>query len=584
MTPCRNFPISRRTFFSASAALGAALATGTRPARAARKPNVILVMTDDQGYGDLSCHGNPHLKTPNLDRLHGESTRLTDFHVSPTCAPSRAAIMTGRHNNRVGVWHTIMGRSILQRDERTMADYFNAAGYRTGIFGKWHLGDNYPYRPQDRGFQEVLVHGGGGVGQTPDFWGNNYIDDTYFHNGTPKPFAGYCTDVWFDGAMQFIEENRDAPFFCYLPTNAPHHPYIVPPEFSAPFKDAGMKDDPANFYGMLANFDQNMGRLLGQLDALQLADNTIFIFMTDNGTAAGDGGGMRGAKGSEYEGGHRVPCFIRWPGGGIRANADLPMLTSQTDLLPTLLELCGLKASAARPFDGISLKPWLAEPNTPEPDRAIVVDSQRIELPEKWRKSAVLEKDWRLVNGEELYDLTSDPEQKNNVASAHPDRVTRMREIYDAWWESISPAFDDFCPLVIGAMGQGPSQLNAHDWHVEQAQIPWHQKHILQGLKGNGFWAIDVAEDGEYQFDLRRWPLETDAPINAAIDGGTALAISEARIAIAGLEQSKPVNPEDRHARFTLKLNKGETRLNTTFTGNNNEERGAYYCIVERVS
>ena len=191
-------------------------------------PNVVLVVTDDQGYGDLGCHGNPILRTPNLDALYRRSVRLTDFHVGPTCAPTRASLMTGRYCNRTGVWHTIMGRSLLRRDEVTMADVFAAGGYRTGIFGKWHLGDNYPYRPQDRGFHEVLIHGGGGVGQTPDAWGNDYFDDTYLHNGTPEKFSGYCTDVWFDGAMRFIEDNRDRPFFAYLATNAPHSPYRVP--------------------------------------------------------------------------------------------------------------------------------------------------------------------------------------------------------------------------------------------------------------------------------------------------------------------------------------------------------------------
>jgi len=579
-----NAGISRRTFLGAGTALASMAAI--RPASGAptRRPNVVIVMTDDQGYGDLQCLGNPHLKTPNQDTLHQQSLRLSNFHVSPTCAPTRAALMTGRYNNRVGVWHTIMGRSILQRGEKTMADYFANAGYKTGIFGKWHLGDNYPYRPQDRGFQDVLIHGGGGVGQTPDYWGNNYIDDTYFHNGTPKPFKGYCTDVWFDGALQFMTQHKDEPFFCYVPTNAPHGPYIVPPQYSQPFKDKGLKENQANFYGMLVNFDENLGRMMKHLESLGIADDTIFIFMTDNGTAEGDRGGMRGSKGSEYEGGHRVPCFIRWPNGTTATQRDLPMLTAHVDLLPTLLELCDIEAAGGQPFDGISLRPWLEKPETPEPDRTIVVDSQRIENPEKWRKSAVLEKNWRLVNGTELYDLDTDPEQKTDIAANNAGRVAKLREAYETWWESISPAFDHYCPLVIGVPGQGPSQFTGHDWHVEQPQIPWHQKYILQGLKGNGIWAVDVAEDGEYQFDLRRWPIELDIAINDTVEGGTALSINEARIAIAGVEQSTPVNPEDRHARFTLKLPKGETELLTTFVSNNGEERGAFYCVIQRTS
>ncbi|MHC5056243.1 MAG: sulfatase-like hydrolase/transferase, partial [Planctomycetota bacterium] len=254
--------------------------------RAATKPNVILVMTDDQGYGDLSCHGHPTLKTPHLDGLHAESTRFTDFHVSPTCSPTRAALMTGRYNNRAGVWHTIMGRSILLRDEVTAADVFAANGYRTGFFGKWHLGDNYPFRPEDRGFQTVWRHGGGGVGQTPDYWGNDYLGDTYWIDGKPTKFEGYCTDVWFDGLLKFVEANRERPFFAYVPTNAPHGPFISPPEYPN-----------QGFYGMIRNIDDNMGRLMKRLDELGLAQDTILIFMTDNGTAAGNfPAGMRGRK------------------------------------------------------------------------------------------------------------------------------------------------------------------------------------------------------------------------------------------------------------------------------------------------
>jgi arylsulfatase A-like enzyme len=295
--------------------------SGAHSRASERPPNVVLVLTDDQGYGDLACLGNPILRTRNLDALYGQSVRLTDFHVSPTCSPTRAALMTGRYNNRTGVWHTVMGRSLLRRDEVTMADLFAAAGYRTGIFGKWHLGDNYPFRPQDRGFQEVLCHGGGGIGQTPDFWGNDYFDDTYWHNGVLEKSTGYCTDVWFDAALRFIESNRHRPFFAYVATNAPHSPYRVAEKYSRLY--AGQTVPNAGFYGMITNIDENVGRLMRTLQRLGLEENTILIFMTDNGTAAGMQGGkgfnagMRGTKGSEYDGGHRVPCFLHWPAGDL---------------------------------------------------------------------------------------------------------------------------------------------------------------------------------------------------------------------------------------------------------------------------
>jgi len=339
-----------------------------------KRPNVVLVMTDDQGYGDLGCHGNDVIVTPNLDKLHARSVRLTDFHVDPTCSPTRSALLTGHYSTRTGVWHTIMGRSLLGKHETTVADIFifSTNGYRTAIFGKWHLGDNYPFRPQDRGFQEVLIHGGGGVGQGPDYWGNDYFDDTYFHNGKEKKFEGYCTDVWFDGALNFIEANKSQPFFCYIPTNAPHGPYNVADKYSKPYRDKGVKGNQANFYGMVANIDENMGRLMRRLKELDLEDNTILIFMTDNGTSGGHAGGMRGKKGSEYEGGHRVPFFVRWPAGGLDGPGDIGWLSAHVDVLPTLIELCGLKKPRGLAFDGTSLARLLKDKTSKWPDRTLI--------------------------------------------------------------------------------------------------------------------------------------------------------------------------------------------------------------------
>ncbi|MHC4485640.1 MAG: arylsulfatase [Planctomycetota bacterium] len=378
---------------------------GLKP-KGGKRPNVVLVMTDDQGYGDLGCHGNPIIQTPNLDKLYMQSVRLTDFHVGPTCSPTRAALMTGHYCNRTGVWHTVMGRSLLRKDEVTMGDVFSGAGYPTGIFGKWHLGDNYPFRPQDRGFGEVLIHGGGGVGNTPDYWGNDYFDDTYLHNGRRKEFRGYCTDVWFNVAMKFMEANKDRPFFCYIPTNAPHSPYNVADEYIKPYLDKGLPERQARFYGMVTNIDDNMARLMHRLGELDLEENTILIFMTDNGTSGGSySAGMRGKKGSEYDGGHRVPCFIRWPRGGLTGPGDIDRLTAHVDILPTLIELCGLKSPRGVKLDGDSLVPLLMGRDGSWPDRTLITDSQRIEHPEKWRKSAVMTDRWRLVNGTELLPL-----------------------------------------------------------------------------------------------------------------------------------------------------------------------------------
>jgi arylsulfatase A-like enzyme len=555
----------------------ACVAQGSRVSQQNKPPNVVLVITDDQGYGDLSCHGNTVLKTPNLDSLYGESVRLTDFHVSPTCSPTRAALMTGRYCNRTGVWHTVMGRSLLRRDEVTMADVFGASGYRTGIFGKWHLGDNYPFRPQDRGFDDTLVHGGGGIGNTQDYWGNDYFDDTYFRNGKPEKFAGYCTDVWFDEAMKFIEANKDRPFFCYLPTNAPHSPFRVPERYSDPYWGKGVK---ALFCGMIANIDENMGRLMDRLKQLGIEDNTILIFMTDNGTSGGRfDAGMRGRKGSEYDGGHRVPCFVRWPAGGMAGGVDVTKLTAHIDLLPTLIELCSLTGPEGVQFDGADITPLLKGKAQSLPDRTVITDSQRVEYPIKWRKSAVMTDRWRLINGEELYDMSVDPGQTTSVADKHPDVVAKLRNEYEAWWAGISTTFTDYCEIIIGSDKENPCKLTSHDWH---AHGPWNQDQVRQGQKRNSYWVVEVDRGGDYEIELRRWPKEAGAAITAPVDG-EAISAQKARLKIADFDQTKQIPKDARAVTFKAQLKAGKTRLQTWFIDGEDDSRGAYYVYVKRL-
>jgi arylsulfatase A-like enzyme len=477
-----------------------------------------------------------------------------------------------------------MGRSLLRKDEVTMGDVFSASGYRTGIFGKWHLGDNYPFRPQDRGFGEVLIHGGGGVGQGPDYWGNDYFDDTYFHNGEPEKFEGYCTDVWFNGAMKFIEANKNRPFFCYIPTNAPHGPYNIADEYIKPYLDKGLPERQARFYGMVTNIDDNMLRLMHRLGELGLTENTILIFMTDNGTSGGGySAGMRGKKGSEYDGGHRVPCFIRWPGGGLTGPGDIDRLTAHVDLLPTLIELCGLKSPRGVRFDGDSLVPLLTGGDESWPDRTLtlITDSQRIEHPEKWRKSAVMTDRWRLVNGTELYDIKADPGQKNNIASGRPAVVEELREAYEEWWAGVSERFDEYCEIIIGSDKQNPTRLMSHDWHT--AKVPWNQGAVRSGMQANGFWAVEIERDGTYRFELRRWPKELDAAINAAVDGGKAISATSARLKIADLDVTRVI-PNGAHAvTFSVGLKAGKKRLQSWLIDDEGESRGAYYVYAKRL-
>jgi arylsulfatase A-like enzyme len=356
---------------------------------------VILVITGDQGYGELGSHGNRIIKTPNIDRLHDESIRLTDFHVGPTCAPAWAGLLTGRYCKCTGVWYTILGRSLLRENEVTMADIFKANSYKTGIFGKWHLGDNYPFRPHDRDFEVALYHGYSGVDQTPDYRGNDYFDDIYFQNGESKAFKGYCTDKWFNQAMKFIEDNKGRQFFYYLSTNAPHAPYNVADSYSEPYRDM-VSEYRANFYGMITNIDDNLGRLRVKLKTLGIEKNTILIWMTDNGISAGCrldrhgfvideyNAGMCGMKGWEYEGGYHVPFFLYWQDGAFMGDKDVNQLTAHIDVLPTIIDLCDLKAPEKIMLHGTSLKPLLEGMDENLPDRVIVTDSQRVEYPIKW--------------------------------------------------------------------------------------------------------------------------------------------------------------------------------------------------------
>lgn len=543
---------------------------GELVARSGEKPNVVIVITDDQGYGDLAFTGNPAIKTPSIDRLRSEGTLLNNFHVDPTCAPTRAALMTGRYSNRVGVWHTVQGRSMLRRREMTMADIFSQNGYATGMFGKWHLGDCYPFRPEDRGFQHTVYHQAGGVGQAPDYWGNDYFDDTYVVNGELKRFEGFCTDVWFEEGMKFIEENKEKPFLAYIALNAPHKPLYCPLEYSDPYEGDPRVSYP-EFYGMVTNIDDNMAKLMAMLDREGLAENTILVFMTDNGTAAGLGegrgydGNMRGQKNSEYDGGHRVPFIIRWPDGRIEAGKSIESLTAHIDILPTFIELCGLDAPEIE-YDGSDISELLYTDGKDWPERALVVESQRVVDPIKWRKSAVMTDRWRLVNGQELFDIEADPKQVQNVASQFPEVVERLRAEYDTFWNDVSREHDLTSYMVIGSDRSPIVSLSSHDWLIDMLP-PWNQDHIKNGSVAEvSHWAIEVEQAGVYEISLRRWPVEADKGIN---DGtyGKAFNYKQARMRVGDIDEIKDIPPGAKEVTFRVKLNKGVTKLAPTFIG-----------------
>lgn len=535
------------------------------------KPNVVVVITDDQGYGDFAFTGNPAIKTPNIDKLRGEAALLNNFHVDPTCAPTRSALMTGRYSDRVGVWHTVQGRSMLRRREVTMADIFSANGYATGMFGKWHLGDCYPYRPEDRGFQRSVYHKAGGVGQAPDYWGNDYFDDTYVVDGKLQRFEGFCTDVWFDEGMKFIKENKDKPFFAYIALNAPHKPLYSPLEYSDPYENNPDVSYP-EFYGMVTNIDDNMAKLAKMLDDEGLADNTIFVFMTDNGTSGGiseEGrgydGGMRGVKNSEYEGGHRVPFMIRWPNGKIEAGKSIERLTAHIDILPTFIELCDLKAPEIK-FDGSSLSDLLYGDGENWPNRALVVETQRVVDPIKWRHCAVMTDQWRLINGTELYQLKNDPKQTTDVAAQYPEVFQRLRGEYETFWNDVSREHDLTSYMVIGSDRSPIVKLSSHDWLIDKLP-PWNQDHIKNGdVAEESFWAIEVERAGTYEISLRRWPAEADKGIN---DGtyGKAFNYKQARLRVGDIDETKDIPEGAKEVTFRVKLKKGITNLAPVFIG-----------------
>jgi arylsulfatase len=423
-----------------------------------RHPNIIFILSDDQGYGDFSCLGNPVLKTPNLDRLHDEAVRFTDFHVSPTCSPTRAALITGRHEFRNGVTHTINERERLTLKAITLAQVLQGAGYTTGIFGKWHLGDEAEYQPNRRGFDEVFIHGGGGIGQTypgscGDAPGNTYFSPAILHNAKFEKTRGYCTDVFFAQALKWMASVKGKrPFYTYLALNAPHVPLQVPKEYEQLYAGK-VGTNAAKFFGMIANIDDNVGRLLAQLKEWGIERETLVVFMNDNGGTVGAevfNGGMRGEKVTPWLGGTRAASFWRWP--GVFRPADVPALASAIDFFPTVAELAGVKPTPEMQaqVEGRSLVPLLRNPSAPWPDRVLFTHVGRWERGEaaqaKYRNCSVRSTRWQMVcvsnSGEkqwQLFDVKADPGEKHDVAAEHPDVVKELDAAYDKWWDSVQP-------------------------------------------------------------------------------------------------------------------------------------------------
>lgn len=596
----------------------------------AQKPNVIIVMTDDQGYGELSFHGNPVLKTPNLDRLATGSIRFMDYHATPMCTPTRGELMTGLDAARNGAVNVSSGRTMLRSDLPTMADLFTQDGYETGMFGKWHLGDSYPYRPIDRGFDEAIWFPASHLNGIPNVWDSDYFDDTYYHNDQPKSYPGYCTDVFFENAIEWMKEQagKNQPFLAYIPTNTPHGPHWAPQEdIEALEKDfeqsilndiePGLQKRLTPYLAMIRNIDTNIGRLLRFLDEEGLAGNTILIFTTDNGSSFGSryyNAGMRGKKREVWEGGHRVPLFIRYPQGDLGENRDIHTLTQVKDLLPTLLELCSIDVE--QKFDGASLVPMLRQGDQVLEERMVVINYSRmpfkvdqpvVNSPSLMRKegSVVLWKKWRLIygnppsasnnfivdNGVVLNDLVTDPLQEKNVADLYPDITQKMLEHLDRWWDDVKQLANEPQPVYIGSDLQNPVMLNSCEW---MDVFMDSQSQVRDGLPRNSHWKIQVMESGKYEFELRRWPRESGLNLRDSIpttkvtagilNPGVSLPIASAEIEVADAKKSRRLKIDADSAIFRIKLNEGPAKLQTWFKDEEgNPLCGAYYVYVKKL-
>jgi arylsulfatase A-like enzyme len=507
-------PFMTKLFTAAALALWSIL-----PLFAAGRPNVLVVLTDDQGFGDMGVHRNPILKTPNIDAFAKAGLRMKQFYVSPVCSPTRASLMTGRYNYRTGAVDTFLGRSMMFADEVTIAEVLREHSYRTGLFGKWHLGDCYPMRPQDQGFDEVLMNRGGGIGQPSDPpGGSSYIDPILFHNGEAKKFKGYVTDVLTDAAIDFVAAKSDMPFFAYVAYNCPHAPYQVTdadwkpyrgidlgpdafPKFGSPW--AGKKlnqEEIGKAYGMIANIDKNFGRLIARVP-----DNTLVIFLSDNGVGGERwNAGLRNRKGSVYEGGIRVPFFVQWK-GHFSGGRDIDMPAAHIDLAPTILDACGLAFPKDIKIDGRSMLSLWKGDDVNLPVRDLFFQWHRGDVPEMGRAFAVRGPKFKLVQAAgvnpgkyepklELFDLANDPSEQKDLAKEKPEVVRELQASHENWFRDVKSTRNFAAPRIhLGSPKEKVTTLTRQDWRGPNAG--WTPE-------SEGHWDVTVTRAGKYRLTV----------------------------------------------------------------------------------
>ena len=469
------------------------------------QPNVVVILTDDQGWGDLSFHGNTNLNTPNIDMLAGNGTSFERFYVCPVCSPTRAELLTGRYHPRMGVYSTSEGGERMDPDETTIADVFKASGYATAAFGKWHNGMQYPYHPNARGFDEYY-------GFCSGHWGH-YFSPMLEHNGKLVTGNGFIIDDLTDHAIDFIDKSRDNPFFLYIPYNTPHGPMQVPDIYWDRFKDAPLlmrhrdpeKEDVMFTRAALAmceNIDYNVGRILDKLVETGLEDNTIVVFLCDNGPNSSRwNNGMKGRKGSTDEGGVRSPLFIRWK-GVIEEGKEIQEIAAAIDLLPTLAELAGIALEGTRPLDGISLKPLILVGDSPDPDRIIF---------SHWAgRVSARSQQYRLDHEGQLFNMVDDPGQYNNIAEKQPEIAQRLLEARDIWEQSVLAELPekDERPFPLGHPGSRYNQIPARDG-VAHGNIVrsnrWPNCSYFTNWTSTDdriTWDVEVTESGDFEVTL----------------------------------------------------------------------------------
>ncbi|GAA4454235.1 sulfatase-like hydrolase/transferase [Nibrella saemangeumensis] len=469
----------------------------------AKQPNVILILTDDQGWGDLRSNGNSIVHTPVLDKLAKDGARFDRFYVSPLCAPTRAALLTGRYHLRTGTYWVTNGTETMRAEEVTIAEALKNAGYATGIYGKWHNGAHYPNHPNGQGFDTFFGFCAGHL--------TNYFDATLEYNRQPVKTKGFITDVLTDSALAFIDKHKNKPFFCYIPYNAPHSPFQVPNKYFNQYKQLGQNDELASVYGMVENIDDNIGRVLNQLTRLGLDTNTIVIFMTDNGPQSYRyNGGMKGKKGSVDEGGVRVPLFIKYP-SNIKAGTKVKALTAHIDILPTIMELCGIKTGHALPLDGMSMLPLLNGQTARFDSRSLFTHVTFSDKIEKY-SGAVRKANYVLVlqkDEQRLYDLQADPGQKSDIKSAKPQIAKELSSQYDSWYAAVTSNGIKRSAIPVVAKGS-PVELPAHEAFLSGALQFKEEKGYAHDWLINwnktadtaSWWELDVKDEGNYQIEV----------------------------------------------------------------------------------